>query len=205
MNIHLYLHPEMRTKDENKEAAIRRKAIEMIVKKGFSGLSMQKLAKAAKVSPATIYIYFRDREDLLNQLYMETEQQFADIVLKDFDPKMPFEEGLWLQWKNRYRLILKDPDRFYFMEQFRNSPYINHKSLKENPFREAMMKFVQNAIKNKQLRPLPVETYWSLSYGPFYALIKFHLNQKSISGKPFNLTEEKMKEAFRLVLLSLQP
>ena len=41
----------------------------MIVKEGFDGLSMQKLAKAANVSPATIYLYFKNREDLLNQLY----------------------------------------------------------------------------------------------------------------------------------------
>ena len=55
----------MRTRDENKEAAIRTKALEMIVKVGLDGLSMQKLAKSANVSPATIYIYFKDREDLI--------------------------------------------------------------------------------------------------------------------------------------------
>jgi AcrR family transcriptional regulator len=60
----------MRTRDENKESAIRQKAIEMIVKKGFDGLSMQKLAKAADVSPATIYIYYKDRDDLIVQLWM---------------------------------------------------------------------------------------------------------------------------------------
>ncbi|MGZ3932351.1 MAG: TetR/AcrR family transcriptional regulator, partial [Bacteroidia bacterium] len=53
MNVHLYLCPKMRTRDEQKESAIRQKAIEMIVKEGFDGLSMQKLAKAAGVSPAT--------------------------------------------------------------------------------------------------------------------------------------------------------
>ncbi|MCW3104686.1 MAG: TetR/AcrR family transcriptional regulator [Bacteroidetes bacterium] len=195
----------MRTRDENKEALIRQKAIEMIVKKGFDGLSMQKLAKAAKVSPATIYIYFRDREDLVNQLYIECEKDFAETVLASFDPEMHFKEGLWQQWKNRYTLILKDPYRFYFMEQFRNSPLIRHKDVKENTFRETMMKFVKNAIKRKELIELPVETYWSLAYGPFYSLIKFHLNQKFISGRPFILTEEKMKHAFNLVLRSLQP
>ncbi|HOZ87501.1 MAG TPA: helix-turn-helix domain-containing protein, partial [Bacteroidia bacterium] len=59
----------MRIRDENKEAAIRKKAIEMIVNEGFDGLSMAKLAKAAGVSPATIYIYYKNREDLLHQLF----------------------------------------------------------------------------------------------------------------------------------------
>jgi len=56
MNIHLYFAVPMRSRDPKKEKAIRRKAMEMIVKDGFDGLSMQKLAKAAEVSPATIYI-----------------------------------------------------------------------------------------------------------------------------------------------------
>jgi AcrR family transcriptional regulator len=51
----------MRARDENKEQNICRKAMEMIVQDGLDGLSMQKLAKAAGVSPATIYIYFKDR------------------------------------------------------------------------------------------------------------------------------------------------
>jgi TetR/AcrR family transcriptional regulator, multidrug resistance operon repressor len=55
MNIHLNLH-QMRSRDENKEQAIRTEALENAVKDGFDGLSMQKLAKAAAVSPATVYI-----------------------------------------------------------------------------------------------------------------------------------------------------
>ncbi len=40
----------MRNKDEHKEKSIREKAIEIIVKEGFDGLSMHKLAKAADIS-----------------------------------------------------------------------------------------------------------------------------------------------------------
>lgn len=50
------------------EKAIREKVLAMIVKEGFDGLSMRKLANAAGVSPATIYVYFKDRDDLIMQL-----------------------------------------------------------------------------------------------------------------------------------------
>src|SRR5689334_12940324 len=125
----------MRLRDETKEAAIREKAIEMIVKEGFDGLSMQKLAKAASVSPATIYLYFKNREDLLNQLYMDIDRVFAEETLKDFDPEMHLKEGLWLQWQNRFAYHLKYPQHIHFMEQFRNSPLINHKDIKDNIFK----------------------------------------------------------------------
>ncbi len=64
----------MRKRDTNKELAIRQKALEMIVKDGLDGFSMQNLAKAAGVSPATIYIYCKDRKDLIVQLCLEDNQ-----------------------------------------------------------------------------------------------------------------------------------
>ena len=84
----------MRTRDENKELTIREKALDMAVKDGFDGLSMQKLARAAGVSPATIYIYFKDRDDLILQLWLQEVKKMVDATLEGFDPSMPFEAGL---------------------------------------------------------------------------------------------------------------
>ncbi|CAN5315956.1 TetR/AcrR family transcriptional regulator [soil metagenome] len=194
----------MRTRDENKELAIRERALEMIVNDGFEGLSMQKLAKAANVSPATIYLYYKNREDLLNQLYISTDKLFADETLKDFDPAMNFEEGMWLQWKNRFNYSMKYPYNFCFMEQFRNSPLVNHKDIKESSFKKAMMSFFNNAIKRNELVELPVEVFWSIAYGPLYSLIRFHRSNKTISGDKFILTEKKMKQAFDMMIKALR-
>ena len=201
-----YICIHMRVRDEHKEALVREKAIEMIVNEGFDGMSMQKLAKAADVSPATIYLYFKNREDMLNQLYLETEKRFYESSLKGFDPeRMSFEEGLWHQWKTRFKNITDDPKGFRFMEQFKHSPLINRSSMYGSQFKEAMSKFVQNAIKRKELIEIPRETYWALAYGPFYTLVKFHLDQKAFAGTDFKLTDHKLKQAFQQVLKSLKP
>src|ERR1700755_2650987 len=112
----------MRTRNENKERTIRQKALEMIVQEGFDGLGMQKLARAAGVSPATIYIYFKDREDLILQLYVEAAKKMTEATMKNFDPSMPFAEGLKVQWINRAKYCLKNPHQMYFLESLRNSP-----------------------------------------------------------------------------------
>jgi AcrR family transcriptional regulator len=194
----------MRAKDENKEITIRDQAIEMIVKEGFYGLSMQKLARAANISASTIYVYFDSREDMLNKLFFYVEDIFTKESLKDFDPKMSFEEGLWLQWKNRYRHILKYPLHFHFSEQFRNSPLIRHKDIQENRFKKSMKEFVYHAVQRNEIEDLPVEIFWSLAYGPFYTLVKFHLDDSSMTGKPFSLSDHKMKQAFALVMKALK-
>ncbi|CAL1519433.1 TetR/AcrR family transcriptional regulator [Chitinophaga sp. MM2321] len=195
----------MRIRDENKEIAIREKAIEMIVNEGFDGLSMHKLAKAANISASTIYIYFKNREDLLNQLYIAVADLFVKETLQNFDPEMDFEAGLWLQWNNRYRYILQYPLHYHFSEQFRNSPLIRQQEAREDPFRTAMHKFVKQAVQRKQLADLPAEIFWSLAYGPFYILVKFHLDNSAMSGKPFSLSEQKMKQTFERVMKALKP
>ena len=195
----------MRSRDENKETAIRDRAIEMIARDGFDGLSMGKLARAAHVSPATIYIYYKNREDLLNKLYLHVQETFAVVTLDGFDPKLSFEQGLWIQWKNRLRFILKYPGYYQFYEQFRNSPLILHKEVKLSEFKENMKQFVMNAIARKEINPMEPEVFWALAYGSFYALVKFHLGGKTLMGNQFKMNEKSMKMAFDMVIKALKP
>jgi TetR/AcrR family transcriptional repressor of multidrug resistance operon len=198
----------MRTRDENKERAIRQKAIEMIVEKGFDGLSMQKLAKAAGVSPATIYIYYKDREDLIIRLWAGEMQEMQESTLKGFDPSMSFEEGLKVQWLNRAKFCIDNPARIHFMEQIKYSPY-NDVCLKamDPRFLKAMGEFVHNAIKRKELVKLPLEVYWSVAFAPLYQLVRLHMSGRGMGGgsEKFVLDEKTINQTLKLVLKALKP
>ena len=196
----------MRVRDESKVEAIYQQALKMVVEEGFDGLSMQKLAKAAGVSPATIYIYFKDRDDLLVQLCtLETNKYFA-YVLRDFDPEMDFATGLSIQWKNRAKYVVEHPDKAHFMEHFkytrlheRCAPY------RDKRFTDAMQRFVHKAIENKELVRMPVEVYWSVAFAPLYSLVRFHKAGKNMTGEPFSLTDEMLQQTLELVLKALRP
>lgn len=194
----------MRTRDENKEAAIREKALEMIVTDGFDGLSMQKLAKAAGVSPATIYIYYKNREDLLNSLYNLVNETFAEVALQGFDPDDSLEKGLWIQWKNRLEFINDYPHYFRFHEQFRNSPLINHRDVKFDAFRESMARFVKNAIAKGEMKKMDPELFWSLAYGSFYSLLKFHFQQKTMMNRHYRVNDDNLKQLLKMVIAALK-
>ena len=197
----------MRLRDEAKELAIREQAVEMIVREGFDGLSMHKLAKAAGVSPATIYIYFKDREDLIMQIYFEEMQRMSAITLNGFDPEMHFEEGLRIQWMNRIAYCLQYPQRMRFMEQMRHSPFHDKFiSNANNPFISVMGTFVHNAIQRNELVKLPVEVYWSIAFAPLYQLVKFHMSGQSFPGTShFELNDKLINQALELVLKALRP
>lgn len=196
----------MRIKDENKADAIFQKAMEIIVRKGFDGLSMQKLAKAANVSPATIYIYFKDREDLILKIAIKAAEKMVSETLKDFNPEMSFEQGLKIQWENRANYWLKNPLEAQFVEMVRHSP-IGETVFKmvKTEFSAVMGEFVHKAIKRKELLKLPLEVYWAVAFAPLYTLVKFHNDGRSIRNEKFIWNDNYMKQTFKLVLKALQP
>ncbi len=195
----------MRTRDESKEACLKAKAMEMIVAEGFDGLSMQKLAKAAGVSPATIYIYWKNREDLLNQLFHEIQDRFTEEALVGFHPELSLREGLWLQWQNRLRFIQTHPVQFTFYERFRHSALINRGNLKFSLFKDNMQQFVANAVARGEMVAMPPELYWSMAYAPFYALVRCEMQEKCTLSDRFQLTDDVLRHAFDMVVQAFKP
>lgn len=196
----------MRTRDDNKMEALLQAALEMIVKEGFDGLSMQKLAKTAGVSPATIYIYFKDKEDLLLRLYKRECDMYFSYILEGFDPEMDFATGLATQWKRRAHYVIQHPDKAHFMEHFTFTPLQSRAALlRDRKFPEIMGQFVSRAIRNKELMPMPIEVYWSVAFAPLYSLVRFHKSGVNMAGEPFELTDAMLMQTLSLVLKALKP
>ncbi len=197
----------MRTRDPKKEKAIRDQALAMIVKNGFDGLSMQKLAKAARVSPATIYIYYRNRDDLILKLYSEAAAKMSAFTLDGFDPGMSFKDGLRVQWRNRARYLLEHPLEAHFLEQVKFSPLHDRAQQTQHPsFTESMRAFLKGAIRRGEIVRVPVEVYWSVAFAPLYQLVKYHKHGHGLScTEPFILDEKTLSLTLELVLKALKP
>jgi AcrR family transcriptional regulator len=197
----------MRRRDPEKGRVIRENAFRMFFEEGFSGFSMHKLAKASGVSPATLYIYFKDKDDLIMQLYAEEMQKLTSATLKGFDASMPFAEGLRIQWMNRARYYLANPYPAHFLEQVRYTPFHDRAmNLIDPHFLKQMKTFVNSAIRNGELVDVPVEIYWAVAFAPLYQLIKYDLHGVSFPGRPrFRLNKKSMNRALDLVLKALKP
>lgn len=196
----------MRTRNEHKEQLVEEKALELLVTHGFDGFSMQKLAKAANVSPATLYIYYKDKEDLITQLGMIHGTKMVDVTLEGFDPHMSFEDGLRLQWRNRARYWLENPMEAKFFDLLSHTPYHKVIAMKMNDrFREVMTVFGRNAVEKNELVRVPFEVYWSIAFAPLYNLIRFHFEGQSKGGKPFTWSDEIMEQTLSLVIKALKP
>jgi TetR/AcrR family transcriptional repressor of multidrug resistance operon len=197
----------MRTRDTDKEKLVIEKAIEQIVQDGLQNFSMNKLAKACNISVATLYIYYKDKDDLIIQIGSEIGGRFFSTAIKDFSSDMSFKDGLWKQWQNRAAFALANPIEVKCFEAMKHTPYAEAimKSGLLQQFKELLENFSKNAIRNNELIELPLDIFWSVAYGPLYTLLNFHREGKALGGRPFSLTEEKMKQAFEQVIKALTP
>lgn len=196
----------MRIRDEQKEQNLRRKAIEMIATEGLERFGINKLAKAATVSPGTIYIYFKDKEDLIVQLTIAVGSHVLEYSLKGVKPDMSFEAALRKQWANRIRHCRQFPEEVQFIEQVRYSPlYHKVRDVLTEKYGDLMGSIVHGAIARKELAPLPFDVYWSLAFGPLYQLIRFNSVVQNDGRQRFTLNPAKFEDALNIVLKGLKP
>ena len=113
----------MRNKDELKQQAIIDATINLVNEIGFVACSVSKIAKKADVSPATLYVYYKNKEDLLVSTYIEIKQLFGRKLLNNFDDTLPIRDILKNLWFNIFMFTQKSPGYFQFTEQFSNSPF----------------------------------------------------------------------------------
>ncbi|MBD2769937.1 TetR/AcrR family transcriptional regulator [Hymenobacter sp. BT664] len=189
----------------DKGAAIRQAALTMIVDEGLHGLSMQRLAAKAGVSPGTIYLYFENRLDMLHQLYLEVRQRSDQAMLDGFSATMDFAAGLRVLWHNTFRYFVAHPIEFRFTEQFINSPLVAAVLDQEDPnARQQRRDFYARAIQNEQIADLPVEVYWAIAFAPLYQFIRFALEGSLHLPGDFQQLESKLEITLTRVIKALQ-
>ena len=190
----------MRPRDESKESLIRQKAVQQIVNKGIEGFSMKDLARACRLSVSTIYVYFKNKDDLLFKLILRLRTEHLSYSIRGLHEEMSLEEGLLLQWQNRLDYFKAHPldvpavDRLKYTPQFQKT---NVHIIKA--FQPHLGRFVDNARKNGELANMSFEMYWALCFAPLYALIEFHSANASYAHDKFSLTAELITDAVKRI------
>ena len=64
--------------DDAKTEQIYQATLELVLKQGLSGLKMADVAAQAGLATGTVYIYFKDKDELINHLYAHLK---AKVIL----------------------------------------------------------------------------------------------------------------------------
>ena len=127
----------VRLKTDDKREAILKATLLLVNSNGFHAAPMSKIAAEAGVSAGTIYLYFQNKEDLVNTLYRELKTKFSCKALQGFDSNAPVKKGFEVIWRNILKYKLDEPDEAVFLEQCDNTPMVTDAS------REVGLKMVQ--------------------------------------------------------------
>lgn len=123
----------MRPKNIQKEQAIRTMALNIIAEEGMENLTMQKLAKAANVSPRTIYIKYENKEDMLVKLFIhEVLEPYEAAILDGFTEGMDFSTGTRKLWLNTFTYLKNNRSHFALLQHSKSSPLLNKVYQQEN-------------------------------------------------------------------------
>jgi AcrR family transcriptional regulator len=116
----------MRKKDDEKQRNIKKAVINCILKEGFHGTSMSKIAKDAGVSPATVYIYYQNKEMMLQDIYREYSEEVFYYLLSKITKNMDGKQLIEVLIKSYYVYIKDNEDIFNFVEQFSSCPALSN-------------------------------------------------------------------------------
>jgi AcrR family transcriptional regulator len=189
----------MRIKDEAKQQAVFEATIKLVNEIGFVSSSVAKIAREAKVSPATIYIYYKNKDDLLVSTYVNIKKALSDAMLKDFDETRPIWETVRRIWLNTFDYIKAHPSYFQFTEQFANSPYSCMAAKdKVNKYFEPLTRLIQRGIREKILKDVEWNLMFTFMIHPLIVLANnsfkdnIKLEPKDIE-RAFNMTWDAIK------------
>jgi TetR/AcrR family transcriptional regulator, multidrug resistance operon repressor len=184
----------MRPKDIVKEEAIKNVALQIISEEGLENLSMQKLAKAANISPRTIYIKYKDKEDLLIKLFIEeVTGAYEKAVLAGFDDTMDFADGIQKLWKNTFHFLKNNRPSFALMQYGKSSPLLNNafqeKNIREGQYFSPIHSFLKRHAKEGTIKNFPVDIQRALLFAPLFELVKEYFDY---TERPRQIITEKV-------------
>lgn len=82
--------------EEFRLQSIREAATRVLARQGFAGTTMQEIADEAKIAKGTLYLYFKDKEDLLASVVDFSLEKLRAEVDKVFEQKLGVEQTLRL-------------------------------------------------------------------------------------------------------------
>ncbi|MBW3115031.1 TetR/AcrR family transcriptional regulator [Providencia rettgeri] len=83
---------------EEKRQAILQATIKLFAEEGINA-STSKIAKLAKVSEGSIFTYFSNKDELMNQLYLELKNELQ-ATLTEMPEIDSLKESIWFAWKS---------------------------------------------------------------------------------------------------------
>jgi AcrR family transcriptional regulator len=114
----------VKPRDDKKIDNIYKATLRLVKQKGLAGITMGEIAREANIATGTLYIYFKNKTELINNLFTACRNASAAVYFKSFDASMPFKTGFKTIWYNLLNYRIKRFEEAVFTDQCFHSPFI---------------------------------------------------------------------------------
>ena len=155
-------------------------ARKIFLEEGYDALTMRRVAKAIEYSPTAIYLYFKDKAELVQALCDETfnklVKRLQDLSNKHTDPLDYLEAGL----RAYIDFGLKNPNHYFvtFIASARRVDYTYQGSTGQQAF-EFLRGCVSACVASGRIRPVDVDTTAQALWMAAHGLISLLISDKS--------------------------
>jgi len=178
----------VRCKDESKVDAIYKATLALVKERGLAGITMSDISKEASIATGTLYIYFKNKDELIRALFTECRQKSACYYFEGVDAPLSFEERMKKLFRNIICFKMKNFEVSAFLEQSYHSPYVHITDLKKK--QKALfplLDLIQEGIENKKIKDTDIELIVSFLFGIINEMVKkAYFSNKKITDAVIN-------------------
>lgn len=186
-------------KTQLKREALIKATIKLVNNNGFHAAPMAKIAKMAEVSPGTIYLYFQNKQDLINKVYIEVKTAFTAFAFKNYDAEAPVKESFEKIWKRLAAFKLKEVDEAMFLSQCDNTPMVDESSRQQGLKHLApLLKLWERGQKEGIIKKVSPYILYAFTIYPISFLM--NMQQRNL----YSVTPKDIRESFEMVWNSIK-
>lgn len=172
--------------------------LELVVEQGVHATPMSQVAKEANVAVGTIYHYFENKNQIIEEIYSMITKDFGVVLMANL-PEGSFKGKFQAMWLNLYNYFIGNPLAFKFME-FVGVPPIISQELRERSVTHFtnIRDFMLAGILSKDLRNVNLRLIMQVSFGTAVSAVRLR------SKGELPMTEGQIQDAVNIAWDSIK-
>jgi AcrR family transcriptional regulator len=149
-------------------------ALSLFTTKGFHGTPTSEIAKTAGVANGTLFHYFKTKEVLINNLYLNVKNEMVEESTRGIEKIESLKLKLEYLWSKTIHWAMTNPQKIFFIQQYMYSPYITSNTQEEvDKIKEVYTDLIQEGINNHEIKEIPVELIYNIATQQLFGMIQY--------------------------------
>lgn len=178
---------------ENKRELIIQAAEDIMLSEGIQAISIRKIASKLEYSPALVYHYFQDKEDIINHVVRQSYKRILESLHSSFHDHAAPEQNLVQGLKAYIHTTLSYPEAYQYIMLSESPEVLEHTSVLEEGVShkkeafgllcEKLKLLGDNKSIDEQILELKAQAVWTAVFG---LILRLKVEAKRISKEQKN-------------------